>query len=213
MLLLSALALFGSWLAAGRSLLAGYGSRDILILVVVFAVVAVLTYLLVCGLCLVQRRSKRDAAAALRKAEALEPGMTAGDVLERLAVRKSDLWVSWALQRTGSGTREAPLPNDDRPDEPSLVCAAIELKLAAGDGPERPSRTSQQMEQELCLSLRPGRPAAEALTVLAKLGADADRPAWRPAKYLSGPEEGEGGTWTCSRARRHWCSWRDGSGA
>ena len=188
LLLLSAVAILGNRLLTGRSLLAGYGSRDILVLVLSFAAVALVVYLAVCWFFLESRRRKAADAKQIRDAEALQPGMTPGDLLARLAVRKSDLWVSRAMQRTGSGKRLVLLPNDDRPDEPTLVCVPIEVTLAKGQ--DRPGPNLQRMEQDLCQSLRPGRPAGDIIAILAAAGADAENN-WRPAKNLSGLETAE----------------------
>ena len=188
MLLLSALAIFLDGVITGRSLLAGYGSRDILVVVVVFAVAAVGIYLAVCGFCLYRRWKQRTDAKKVQAAEAITPDMPPGEVLARLAVRQSDLWMARAMQRTGASQRMVLLPNDDRPDEPTLVCVPIEVRLAKAE--DRPSMASQRLEQALCMSLRPGRPAAETTALLTEAGADADA-GWRPARGLKGVEEAD----------------------
>lgn len=184
-LLLSALAIAGYWLTTGQSLLAGYGSLNILVLVVVFVGIALLLYL---GVCLVRRQQRHAAEDKLeqqRLAEALTPGMTPDQVLDKLAARKADVWVPQAIQQIGSTTRLVLVPNHGRPADPVLVCVPIELALEPLTA--NPSAAAQLTEQHLCAALSRGGSAAEVIQQLAS-GTVTAQKKWRGAKDLAGIE-------------------------
>jgi hypothetical protein len=156
------------WAATGHNLLSGYGTREILILVVATSALCVLIYSFVCLGSWLYGRVRRGRAAKEAAATALTVGMEPRALLDALAARSSSLWVAQALQPWGSSQRRVLLPIESPSGARVLVCSPIELVLCEGVG--RPLAQHQTMEQDFIAALNGDARAVELTHALDRAG-------------------------------------------